>query len=310
VGIEQIGLAAPVRPPSLRRSWLFVSGSDCADQERALQSGADVVVADLEEFTAPQERPDARVTIASLMQACRERLVVGAVRVNKLAEDGLDDLTGVMCGAPAAVFLPHVESSEHIRELNQQIAKLEHAYQLEAGSTEIVPTIESARGLVALTSILTASDRIRCCLLAGEDLSTSLGAIRGEDSIELQQVRSRFLVECMAAGVKPIDLPYSYRDESAVRDDLFWASRVGFKSKCVVSPAQIQIVNHFFTPSASEVSAAEDCVLQWQMALETKKAPSVNPSDFHNARRLLARHAEFLAWSVVDSGSGNGGTAQ
>lgn len=310
MGISQNSLATRVRSPSLRRSWLFVSGSDSTEQERALQSGADVVVADLEEFTAPKDRHEARVTIANFMQVCRERLVVGAVRVNKLAEDGLDDLIGVMRGAPAAVFLPHVESPEHIRELNQQIGKLEHAYQLQAGSTEIVPTIESARGLVALTSILTASDRVRCCLLAGEDLSTSLGAIRGEDSIELQQVRSRFLVECIAAGVTPIDLPYSYRNEESVRADLFWASRVGFKSKCVVSPAQIQIVNSLFTPSTSDVAAAEDCVVQWQTALENMQPPPVNPSDFYNARRLLGRHAEFLAWAAETSGSGNGGTAQ
>nr|WP_252717165.1 aldolase/citrate lyase family protein [Herbaspirillum sp. B65] len=303
---NQNRLAVPVRPPLLRRSWLFVSGSDREEQERALLSGADAVVADLEEFTAHQDRIEARVTIANFMRKCRQQRVVGAVRVNRLTEDGLDDLIGVMHGAPVAVFLPHVESPEHIRELNQQIGKLEHAYQLQAGRTEIVPTIESARGLVALTSILAESDRIRCCLLAGEDLSTSLGAIRGEDSIELQHVRSRFLVECIAAGVTPIDLPYSYRNESAVLADLSWASRVGFKSKCVVSPAQIQIVNTLFTPSASDVSAAEDCVMQWQMALGNKQSPSVSPSDFYNARRLLGRHAEFSAWAAEANEDANG----
>ena len=91
-------------------------------------------------------------------------------------------------------------------------------------STEIVPTIESALGLVRIQAILGASARISACLLAAEDLSADLGAERGPDSLELNHLRGRFHVECRAAGKIGIDCPYNYRDPRGQAADLVWAA--------------------------------------------------------------------------------------
>lgn len=293
--------SAVVRPASLRRSWLFVSGIDENAQKVAMDSGADVIVADLEEFTAPADRPAARITITRFMKVCRARHVVGAVRVNKLDGDGLFDLSGVMPGAPVAIFLPHVESPDHIRRLDEELNKLEAQFGLVPGSTEIVPTIESARGVVAMPTILAASTRISACLLAAEDLSNDLGAIRGPDSIELQHVRSRFLVDCIGAGCVPIDLPFFHPDASAVTNDLAWAARVGFKSKCVVSPIQVAAAHAAFTPSDEDAQRAVECVRHWDGAvgLSQNETPPIKPLDYFNARRLLGRHAAFKAYEAT-----------
>ncbi|HCQ47854.1 MAG TPA: CoA ester lyase, partial [Achromobacter sp.] len=107
------------RPAALRRSWMFVPGMDAAAQASGLASGTDALVADLEEFTAAVERPAARPRIAALFATCRAQGVVAAVRINKLEDDGLADLRGVMPGAPDAVFLPHAESAAQIVALDQ-----------------------------------------------------------------------------------------------------------------------------------------------------------------------------------------------
>lgn len=306
--------AAPVilrRPAALRRSWLFVPGMDQQAQANGLDSGADVVVADLEEFTAPAERPDARLRIVQLLSQCRERNVVGAVRINKLDQDGHDDLDIVMAGAPDAVLLPHTESEQHMIDLDTALFAHETRLGLPLGSTEIVPTLESALALVRTYSILTASARISACLLAAEDLSADLGLERGPDGLELRAVRSRFLVECVAAGRVAIDCPFNYRDPFALEADLKWARRVGMKSKCMVFPQQVAAVHRMFTPSDDEFDKAQALLARYAVQQESDSLEwtLIDTPDANMARRLCARHAQFqhYAQSVLAQSTLAGG---
>lgn len=287
------------RPAALRRSWMFVPGMDAAAQAAGLASGTDALVADLEEFTAPVERPAARPRIAALFATCRAQGVVAAVRINKLEDDGLADLRGVMPGAPDAVFLPHAESAAQIIALDQAISALEAELGLPAGSTEIVPTLESALGLVRAYDILTASPRVSACLLAAEDLTASLGAERGKDGIELHAVRARFLVDCTAAGCVPIDCPFNYRDLPALETDLRWARRLGLKSKCATVAEQVPLIHQVFTPSAPDVDAARNCVARFEAQRAGQHdAERIDPPTYNTARRLLARHDQFERWAA------------
>lgn len=287
------------RPAALRRSWMFVPGLDAAAQAAGLASGTDALVADLEEFTAKVERPAARPRIAALFAECRAQGVVAAVRINKLEDDGLADLRGVMPGAPDAVFLPHAESAAQIVALDQAITALEAELGLPPGSTEIVPTLESALGLVRAYDILTASPRVSACLLAAEDLTASLGAERGKDGIELHAVRARFLVDCTAAGCVPIDCPFNYRDLPALETDLRWARRLGLKSKCATVAEQIPLIHAVFTPAATEIDAARDCVARFDAQRAGRNdAERIDPPFYNTARRLLARHDQFERWAA------------
>ncbi|WP_454674012.1 HpcH/HpaI aldolase/citrate lyase family protein [Achromobacter pestifer] len=287
------------RPAALRRSWMFVPGLDPAAQAAGLDSGTDALVADLEEFTAPAERPAARPRIAALFAECRARGVVAAVRINKLEDDGLADLRGVMAGAPDAVFLPHAESAAQIVALDEAISALETELGLPPGNTEIVPTLESALGLVRAHDILTASPRVSACLLAAEDLTASLGAERGKDGIELHAVRARFLVDCIAAGCVPIDCPFNYRDLPALEADLRWARRLGLKSKCATVAEQVPLIHTVFTPGAAEVDAAHDCVARFlAQRVGRNDAERIDPPTYNTARRLLARHDQFQRWAA------------
>ncbi|WP_454676932.1 HpcH/HpaI aldolase/citrate lyase family protein [Achromobacter marplatensis] len=287
------------RPAALRRSWMFVPGLDAAAQAAGLASGTDALVADLEEFTAKVERPAARPRIAALFAECRAQGVVAAVRINKLEDDGLADLRGVMPGAPDAVFLPHAESAAQIVALDQAITALEAELGLPPGSTEIVPTLESALGLVRAYDILTASPRVSACLLAAEDLTASLGAERGKDGIELHAVRARFLVDCTAAGCVPIDCPFNYRDLPALETDLRWARRLGLKSKCATVADQVPLIHAVFTPAADEIDAARDCVARFEAQRAGRHdAERIDPPVYNAARRLLARHDQFERWAA------------
>lgn len=288
------------RPASLRRSWMFVPGLLEQAQAAGLASGADALVADLEEFTAPADRPAARRRIVALLAQCRAAGVIGAVRINKLEEDGLDDLRGIMAGAPDAIFLPHAESAAQIAALDRAISACEAEAGLAPGSTEIVPTLESALGVTRACEILTASPRVSACLLAAEDLTASLGAERGPDGIELHALRARFLVDCVAAGCLPIDCPFNYRDPAAQQADLLWARRIGLKSKCAVFAEQVPAIHAAFTPDADRVAAARDLAARFEAQRDGRDAGGarVDPPDYNTARRLLAHHAEFEQWAA------------
>ena len=85
-----------LRPPALRRTWLFTGGADRDRQLAAAESGADVITLELEDFTRPAHRPAARALAAELFAAWRKAGAVAAVRVNPLSGDGIEDLTAIL----------------------------------------------------------------------------------------------------------------------------------------------------------------------------------------------------------------------
>lgn len=285
-----------VRPlAALRRVWLFVPGVNTAAHVAALESQADVIVADLEEMTAPADRPAARERIVALLSDAATCGAIGAVRINLLERDGYADLKGVMAGRPHAIFLPHAEAPEQIAQLAEALTELEARYDILDGATEIVPTIESARGLVHLGAILDASPRIRYAMLAVEDLASSLSARRTPGGLELLHARSRFLIDCIAAGRKPIDLPCTYRATDVLARDLETSTQLGFRSKCAVFLDHVDPINQTLTPSEADACAAQAVLDAYRKQTANRDRGTsgwIDAPDANNARRILERYEE------------------
>jgi citrate lyase subunit beta/citryl-CoA lyase len=289
------------RPPSLRRSWLFVPGADEAALGTARASGADVLIQDLEDFTAPAERPRARGMSPSTIEHWRASGCVAGVRINALDGDGRVDLAAVMPGRPDLIALPKVDGPDQVRELDRAIGRLETDLGLVVGSTEILPNIELALGLVRTVAIAGASDRVKACLLASEDLAADLGAERGPDGIELAYCRQRFLVECVAGGVVAVDCPYTWRDAAGVDADTRWSRRLGYPAKSCVVAAHAPVINRILTPSVDEIARAARIVAAFDRArLRGEGRIEVDGSlvevpIYLTARRLLDRARDLGA---------------
>ena len=287
--------AAKRRPTPLRRTWLFCAGADAAAQGAALEAAPDVLMPDLEDFTPPALRPRAREMILALLEKCRKAGVVGAVRVNPLATEGRNDLAVVMQARPTAVFLPKATAPEQIVELDRAIADHERRLTIPTGSTEIVPNIETAAGLVATAAIAKASARVKACLVAAEDMAADLGAERAPDGLELAYVRQRFLVECVAAGVVAIDAPYTFSDLPGARADALYARRLGYRAKSAVLPAHVEAINAILTPEAEAIARARRLVEAFDAARAAGRdrvevdGILVEVPTYLNAKRLIAR---------------------
>jgi citrate lyase subunit beta / citryl-CoA lyase len=252
--------------PDCRRTWLFGPGADAAAHRAMLTSGADALIADLEDFTPPPRRPEARAAMPTLMAAWRTAGKVAAVRINALDTDGPTDLAAAMPGRPHVVAYPMASSGAQMAALDAALSHWERALGIDVGSTEILPVCETAAGVVNLRAIVAGSPRIRCALLGAEDLAADLCAERRPDGTELDYARRRFVLECRAAGIEPIDAPYTFADADGAEREARDARRLGYRSKSLVLPAHAQRINAALTPSSDELRRAQAQVSAFETA--------------------------------------------
>lgn len=245
----------------MQRSWLLVPGADAAAHEAAAKSGADVIVLELEDFTPPELRPRARELSREVFDRWRQAGATAAVRINPLETCGNEDLLGVLAGRPDVILMSKVDKPE-------QVLALEKA---TGASIDLVPNVETAAGLLNTFAIAKASVRVRALLVASEDMVADLGTARSRKGDELAYVRSRFLVECRAAGVEAIDCPYTFSDIKGAVADARTAKRLGYRMKCLVDPAHARAINQVFTPSRAELAKARRIVAAFEKARASGK---------------------------------------
>ncbi len=276
------------RPAHLRRSWLFLGAADAAAFERGAACPADALIACLEDSTPAHLRPQARALLASFVARCRSAGKIACVRINRLQDDGAVDLAAALAAGAEVILLPKTESSEQVTQL-ARLVEASHA------GVEIVPNIETAIGLVRTLEIASAHPRVSACLLASEDMTTSLGAERGRDGVELHHARSRFLVECKAAGVVPIDCPYTFSDTDGLIAETRMARRLGYTAKSAVDAGHAAGINGVLTPGEAEVQRARRIVAAFEQAHAQGRRAEIDGNFLEvpiylNAKRLIERH--------------------
>jgi citrate lyase subunit beta/citryl-CoA lyase len=226
-----------------------VPGSDARRIEKALASGADAVILDLEDSVAPNRKEEARETVASSLRSEHEKPVF--VRINApgsaLAEEDIEAVAGPNL---AGLRLPKTESAEAVRRVVERI----EALGCEAG---IQCLIESALGLELAFEIACAHERVVGMSLGEADLATDLG-VRGEAG--LLYARSRLVVATRAAGLQgPVQSVYTnVRDEEGFRRSTEEGKNLGFVGRSAIHPDQIPTINEIFTPTEEEITEAED----------------------------------------------------
>jgi citrate lyase subunit beta/citryl-CoA lyase len=252
--------------PDLRRTWLFGPGADVGMHEAMLASGADVVIVDLEDFTPPERRPEARSLLPQFVRRCSDQGCLAAVRINHLDQQGDLDLEAAMRAGCEIILYPMTERARQIEGLDEAITAHEAALEGSAGKTEIIPVCETALGVVEVRSIASASGRVTCAILGAEDLASDLCAQRGPDAVELDYARRRFVLECRAARIEPVDAPYTYSDLRGAERETRYSRRLGYRSKALVRPDHASLVNSVFTPHTDDLKSAGRIVEAFEAA--------------------------------------------
>jgi citrate lyase subunit beta/citryl-CoA lyase len=283
------------RPPALRRSWLFIPGADRPALLEAQSCGADVLIQELEDFTPPVLRPEARAMAGQIYSGWRDAGILAAVRINPFETVGRTDLAAIMRGRPDIVIMSKVAEPEQVAALDQEIGRLEKSLDIPAGVTELVPNIESARGIMQTFAIAKASRRITGVLGSTEDVAADLGAPRSKTAAELAYARQRLHLECTAAAIVSVDCPYTFSDVEGCEADTLYARQLGYVAKSAVDPDHVAAINRVMTPSADAVREARAIIEAFDAARAAGKDRArrgdalIEVPSYTSAVRLVAR---------------------
>jgi len=249
------------------RSLLFVPADGGAKLDKALASGADAVIVDLEDSIAPDRKAQARESAAAFLkvaitQARRPRLLV---RVNAIATGLIDaDLDAVVPARPDAIVLPKAEGGGSVIHADAKLAAREAIAGLAEGHIKIVAqAIETAGSLFAAHNFRGTSPRLIGLTWGPEDLSAELGAEANRDAQGLltepyRLARSVCLYAAAAAGVAAIETIYvDFRNLEGLKRDTQEARRDGFVGRLAIHPAQVPVINEVFTPTADAIARAQ-----------------------------------------------------
>jgi citrate lyase subunit beta/citryl-CoA lyase len=285
----------PLADPDLRRTWLFGPGADTQAHDAMQRSGADALVVDLEDFTPPARRDEARRGLANLLRCWRDAGRIAVVRINAIDADGPTDLAAAMPARPDVVAYPMAANAAQMHGLHAALTHWEGALGIAPGTTEILPVCETALGVVDVRAIAGGSPRIRAALLGAEDLAADLCAERQPDAVELDHARRRFVLECRAAAIEPIDAPYTFSDTEGAVLEARYARRLGYRCKALVRPEHAQPINAALTPGDDEVRRATAIVEGFEAARARGEDRAlvnglwVEVPTYRNARRLIER---------------------
>jgi citrate lyase subunit beta/citryl-CoA lyase len=249
------------------RSLLFVPADGGAKLDKAMASGADAVILDLEDSIAPERKAHARAAALEFLKAAqtkkqRPRLLV---RINGLDTGMTDaDLDAVVAGKPDAILFPKAEGGATVTHVDAKLTAREAVAGLPDGSIKILAqTVESAVGLFTAGSYRNSSARLIGMTWGPEDLSSELGAEanREADGILTEPyrlARSICLFGAAAAKVPAIEtIHVNFRDPDVLRRDTELARRDGFSGRLAIHPAQVTVINEVFTPSPEQIAKAK-----------------------------------------------------
>ncbi len=231
---------------NLLRSIIFVPGNNkrFLDKARALQ--ADIICLDLEDSVPPEEKGNARDMIASSLDSGGFSSSV-YVRTNSPASGLLEaDLGAVTRPGLEGIVVPKVNRPVDLDTI-----------QTLAPNIGIIPSIESALGVVNCYPIATYNSMIRALVFGIFDLLHDMGIEYSAQTAATAYGRTKVPLDAAAAGIPAIDGVWQdIRDAGGFRNDCMLGRRLGYAGKSLIHPDQVGIAHDIFAPTTPELDWA------------------------------------------------------
>jgi citrate lyase subunit beta / citryl-CoA lyase len=255
------------KTPLKMRSWLFAPGDSEKKMTKAMAGNADIAIFDLEDAVTPENKPLARQMVHDFLRqnaAQRERLWV---RINPF--DGpytLHDLAAIIPAHPGGIMLPKVYGRADVEKLDHCLSALEVAYGIEEGSTPVIVLITETAEAMFHTGSYKGAPRVVALTWGAEDLADSIGASSNKNAdgsygFTYELARSLTVLGAATAGVAAVEtISADFKDLEALRLRAEKVRRDGFRGMLAIHPAQVDVINAAFTPSAKEIADAREIV--------------------------------------------------
>jgi citrate lyase subunit beta / citryl-CoA lyase len=291
-------LPTPAARDRLRRSRLYLPGSEPKYFINAALHAPDAIILDLEDSVHSTEKDAARILVRNALRAVDFAACERMVRINQLPL-GLADLEEVIPESPDLILIPKVEHADQVIEVSRRIRQVRAATD-DNRSIWLMPILESALGIENAFAIATASPYVAALTIGIEDYTADLGVVKTQSGTETLYARTRLINAARAAGVQAIGSVYS--DVADMDGLLRWgqASRaLGFDGMGCIHPLQIPVVHQAYAPSMAEIEKALRIVAAYEdaekqgLGVVSLGAKMIDPPVVHRALKLVARAREM-----------------
>jgi len=249
------------------RSFLFAPGNHARKVEKVFDCGADNVILDLEDAVAKAEKVATRALVVAALK--RPRKGGAYVRVNGFHTDFCyGDAVAVVGPGLDGIILPMVESREQLVAFDWLVGALERERGLKPCGIDIIPIIETGKGIANLRTIAASGTRVKRMAFGAGDYTLDMNMEWTLGESELEHARAEMAVASRAAGLEgPIDTVWVHiKDLDGVASSAKRARQLGFQGKMCIYPPQVELVNRAFTPTEKEIAFARRVVAAFEAA--------------------------------------------
>ena len=261
----------------LFRSLIFVPGNNPRFLEKAKKIQADIVCFDLEDSVPDDEKTSARKLIKNALKSRSEYSSSIFVRTNSPLSGKIpSDLKEIVQKGIDGIVIPKVNNGSELKKIQKILSGLEKSKKLKP--IQIIPSIESAEGVVNSYSIASFGKRGTAIVFGIFDLLNDLGVEYTKDSPGGKYSRYKIPVDAAAAGISAIDgIWQDLNDLKGLQKDCNFGKSLGYAGKSVIHPDQISTVHRSFYPNKTEISWAEKvCKVYLESTKKGKGATTVD----------------------------------
>ena len=241
----------------LFRSLIFVPGNNPRFLEKAKKLQADIVCFDLEDSVPDNKKANARKLIKSALKSRKSYGSSIFVRTNSPASGKIpSDLKEIVQKGIDGIVIPKVNNIKDMKTIEKILSGLEKTRKLNP--IQIIPSIESAEGVVNTFSIASFGKRVSAVVFGVFDLLNDLGVEYTKEPEGAKYSRAKIPVDAHAAGAAAIDAIWQdLKDSKGFEKDCKIGKSLGYSGKSIIHPDQIPVVHKLFHPNKSEILWAE-----------------------------------------------------
>src|SRR5258707_4524366 len=200
---EKLALPEPSPRDRLRRSRLYLPGSEPKYFINAALHGPDAIILDLEDSVHHAEKDSARILVRNALRGVDFGSCERMVRINQLPF-GFEDLAEIVPESPDLILIPKVERAEQVGEVDRMISELQSRHGVKR-PIWLMPILESALGIENAPAVAVASQNVAALTIGLEDFTADLGVAKTAAGSESLYARTRMVNAAKAAGIQAID---------------------------------------------------------------------------------------------------------
>ena len=249
------------------RSMLYVPSNNPGFVAKAHARGADAIILDLEDSVPASERVAARAGLSDAVKSAGQSGADVLVRINRPIEEAVRDIEASVMPGVCGLYLPKIESAEHLCLLEELVSSREFILGMAQGSTLLVPMIETAGAYFHMDEIAKASKRNAGITLGGEDFALDTGMVPDEETLFMGS--QKVVYAARAAGIIPlgtIGTVADYQDLDAYRLSAIKSQKFGFEGSACIHPSVVSLLNEEFAPSDADVTKAKRIISAYEEA--------------------------------------------